>query len=604
MSPKPDYRARRIFEAVCDMVPKSEQLGPEVLLSAYVNMGHAEKCTTATHQYIDGRRGTGKTHLLGYLAEAVNSEIATQLHCAIYIDVRDLALESGEPSGPKGHARDLFRELVLRIADGLRRVAAEHLWQNEVPTERTPWEQRVAMKSHAAIDTLFTAAIVGVDRPTSLGRSRFAETFRESTEAGASVDVGVTAQPMPVSATGKGLFSWLRKRESSTETEKESAKRISYLEIREAVEEFLDVNDLERLYLMIDEWSFVPNPVQPLLADLLKRAFMPSSKISLKIAALPFQTSFALSDGKDTIGFERNGDIYQAIDLDADLVYQRNPERSARVLAAVLHRHLDLALRKLVNDSFALPEDPIEFREQLFTEEAHVRLLKFSHGNPRDYLTMFKKAYLDWREGESLKINVDNVSRAARDFGAEKLESIKENAIGYALFQHILQDILHGKHQGVFMVREKVSGSTSLQYLVHSRVLHVYDRSYSSPTYPGERFAVLAIDYCVIVDHLNAPNYRHILKAPDVVVAEANAGGRQSEQEMPGWSDKLLELQDPDRRRIRSTVLSDEYFAPQDQLLCTRCGKQFDTGHPVYVRHRLCPACGEAIVLANSGPPN
>jgi len=39
-------------------------------------------------------------------------------------------------------------------------------------------------------------------------------------------------------------------------------------------------------------------------------------------------------------------------------------------------------------------------------------------------------------------------------------------------------------------------------------VLHVWDESYSSPNFAGERFLVLSIDYCIIVEHLKAPNYR------------------------------------------------------------------------------------------------
>ncbi|WP_437574201.1 hypothetical protein [Sorangium sp. So ce887] len=590
-----NYRDIVIFQAVCDLVPKSEQLARDVLLDAYVNMGHAEKCTTPIHQYIDGRRGTGKTHLFGFLAESINTKINKDLHCAVYVDARDLAIESGESESPKIAARQMFRELILRIADGLRDIAARELWQNEVPTERSEWEKRVAENSHRAIETLLTAAVVGVDRPMALGTSKSTTSDHESKEAGVSIEASLSHDPSSAGATAKGLLGWLKKREQKTETQYLSARRVSYVAIREAIEQFLDANDLERLYVLLDEWAFFTSSVQPYLADLIKRTFLPSKKIAVKIATLPFQTNFAISEGPDTVGFERNGDIYQAIDLDADLVYQRNPERAARVLPAVLHKHLVHALRRIPRHMVTLPTSADHFLDELFTEEAHVRLLKFSHGNPRDYLNLFKKAYLYWRESEAPKINVDNITSAARDFGAEKLDSIKENVAGSALFQGILKEILQVKHQGVFMVREHLASSVPLQYLVHNRILHIYDRNYSSPTYSGERFVVLAIDYCVVVDHLNAPNYRHILKASDVVLKEAREAGVEPEQTLPDWVEKLLELQDPDRRKIRNTVLPDEYLRSPDERSCPHCRAHFPEDQPVFKKHHMCPQCGEVI---------
>ncbi len=222
-----DYRAEEVFEAVCELVPKSEQLGRDVLLDAYVNMGHAEKCATATHQYIDGRRGTGKTHLLGFLAESINSEIHDELECAVYIDTRDLAIESGEPAGPKATARDMYRELILKIADALRKIASRELWQNDVPTSRSDWEIRIAKRSHQAIDTLYRAAILGVERPVELGKAKSIATDQSATEAGASIGIGFSSSPPESTATAKGIWSWLQKSEHKTEAQSSTLRRVS-----------------------------------------------------------------------------------------------------------------------------------------------------------------------------------------------------------------------------------------------------------------------------------------------------------------------------------------------------------------------------------------
>ncbi len=592
-----DFRAQTMLQAVAEIAPKSEQLDRAVLLDAYVNMGHAEKCLTPTHQYIDGRRGTGKTHLFGFLAESVNATVRTQAHCAVYIDMRTLLLESGDRPGPKVEARRVFQELILGIADRLREVAAKELWQNDVPTARTAWEKKVAEQSHAAIDTLFRAAINGVHRPVKRGESRTEQVDETEKEAGASASAevgtgGLDAQSVRLG----GVAKWLKKATTRTEEVKSSARAVSYSQIRQAIESFLEVNDLERLYLLVDEWAFISLDAQPYLADLFRRTFLPSRRIAVKIATLPFQTRFAVTEKKLTVGFERNGDIYPAIDLDADLVFQRNPERSDRVLSAVLHQHLSLAFRKVGGKEEDFPKTADATIDALLTPNAQVRLLKFSHGNPRDYLTLFRKAYINWREARSDRITVDHVTSAARDFGAEKLESLKEHQPGSELFRGVIKEILHGKHKAVFMVREKLAESVPLQFLIHNRVLHVYDRSYSSPSYPGERFVVVAIDYCVLVDHLHAPNYRHILQAPDVALETAMASGKKKGEAIGNWVKLLLDLQDPDRRSIRNTVLPDSYLEETANAgTCGACGQLVNGRHPVTRKLGVCHHCGEPL---------
>jgi hypothetical protein len=69
---------------------------------------------------------------------------------------------------------------------------------------------------------------------------------------------------------------------------------IQFPTIHDAFRDILLNLDVERVWLLLAEWSQVPSEIQPYLADLLRRSVILVSQIVVKIAAIEHRTNFIL----------------------------------------------------------------------------------------------------------------------------------------------------------------------------------------------------------------------------------------------------------------------------------------------------------------------
>jgi hypothetical protein len=77
-----------------------------------------------------------------------------------------------------------------------------------------------------------------------------------------------------------------------------------------------------RLWLRLDEWSSVPLDLQPLLADLLRRSFLPTTGITVKIAAIEHRPRFRQPTANgDHVGIEVGADAASAVRLDDIMIF-------------------------------------------------------------------------------------------------------------------------------------------------------------------------------------------------------------------------------------------------------------------------------------------
>src|SRR5262245_38659250 len=99
---------------------KSEELPQDSYRRYYVDIGHIGRLDNNSNHLVSGRRGTGKTHLLGAFQEYINSEKAAEI--ALMVSILDLSAQDSEISLEAPHtaassylaARNLFNQL-LRI---------------------------------------------------------------------------------------------------------------------------------------------------------------------------------------------------------------------------------------------------------------------------------------------------------------------------------------------------------------------------------------------------------------------------------------------------------------------------------------------------------
>ena len=234
------------------------------------------------------------------------------------------------------------------------------------------------------------------------------------------------------------------------------------------------------------------------------------------------------------------------------------------------------------------------------------RLLIFSQGNPRDFLILFRHAYLSFYDSSAKRIDAEHVEAGAKAFGIEKLDNINHNGGAQRLLERIIAFVLHTHEEGAFIVHTQFASDPSLQHLVHDRILHVWDRSYSSPNISGQRFMLLALDFCIIAEHLSSPKYRGIWELP-LSVEDLE---RETAQERSELSAKLLSTERPDKRVVRYISFDKFEVAPLSDSLhqtqhaaakCGTCGAHYDSQHPVVLKFRACSNCAAPLDLPDAG---
>jgi ribosomal protein S27E len=193
---------------------------------------------------------------------------------------------------------------------------------------------------------------------------------------------------------------------------------------------------------------------------------------------------------------------------------------------------------------------------------------------------------------------VPAVEAGAKAFGMEKLENLREDRPAQNFFDKIIAEILQKQKKVAFLVSTRHAGDTSLRFLVHHRLLHVWDESYSSPSFSGERFMVLSIDYCIVVEHLKAPKYRTALALPFTEEAAAEIADAKEDVALLA---RFLDSEKLDKREVRYVVLPDSLFSTAERVRCTNCKNEYSEDHPVVRQFRVCPHCAQTLAGGAAG---
>jgi len=119
-------RDKELMRAVSRILQRSErQQDPNKIINTFVDIGILPQLENLNNQIIYGRRGTGKTHILKYLA----SQLREQGNVVIYIDARTLGSISqfSDPDVPfEIRCIALFRDILDEIYNGLLECIVEN----------------------------------------------------------------------------------------------------------------------------------------------------------------------------------------------------------------------------------------------------------------------------------------------------------------------------------------------------------------------------------------------------------------------------------------------------------------------------------------------
>jgi hypothetical protein len=466
-----------------NQIPKraEKREGPQ-LHETFVDSGVADVLDTVDHQVLNGRRGTGKTHALAFVA----SERAGRGDLALNIDLRTV----GSPDGVLDPASATPPDRAARMLVDLLGQLSEALLNAVLEDEGLIADGRFIEKVDELLAALTNVRVTGDVELAVESERKMAE------KSAGSLSVSIGGKP---SATlGATAESAAEGRALLRETRRGSERiALNFSDVTRALRELAATLSSRRIWLLLDEWSSVPRDLQPYLAEFLVRCVLPLQRFTVKIAAIEQQASFRMTVDDRVIGIELGADMSASITLDDFMVFEGNEEQARSFFLGLFFKHLTASgYETTAVEGLNEPADVVRLG---FTDmRAFDELVRATEGVPRDALYIAARAAM--RAGDN-SISVPLIRDAARAwFQSDKVRALESRDEARRLLNWIIERVIREKRARAFLVSEKHSSDPLLLALFDARVLHVVRRGYSAQDRPGERYEVWVIDYGAYVD--------------------------------------------------------------------------------------------------------
>lgn len=473
---------QKLALALSKILQRSERHVDSIkLVDTFVDVGVFPQLINRNNQILNGRRGTGKTHVFKVLKTEIQSQDATVV---TYIDCRTLGSTSqfSDPNLPT-HKRclALFRDLLNPIYNDL----LEYIIEN--PNEN-------AEKALEHLDDLLKT----ITEPVKI-LQQDSEVKQSSNEKGKESSGGIF-----FNSSNPNLSYNYNSSESESESTQKTFRvheedKIIFPSLYSSLSKTLQAAEVD-IYILIDEWSSVPNDIQPYLAEFLKRGVLPINRAVLKIATLEHRTNFKIQDSDPTLGFELGADLSTVLDLDDYYVYDRNPDQITDLYAKILLNHLivDLPDGYLKNEHKI--KDGKDLASKLFTQRSTLmELSRAAEGVVRDLINIFRIAFFDARKRERETIDKKAILEASRQWFEQDKSQDLDNDMEVVL-RRIVDDVIGNKKARSFLLPKELEKHKIIQKLFDARVLHLMQRGYADKDNPGVRYNIYSLDYGTYVD--------------------------------------------------------------------------------------------------------
>lgn len=471
--------SKAINQMLMRITRRAEMQDEETLARTFVRIeGIENSLRLIDHQVLYGRRGTGKTHALNYLA----SEVAAGGDLPIYLDLRTIGSSSGlyadgdEPISQRG------TRLLIDVLEAVHNELYERSILDDKFEGALPY-----------LDDLGDAVTqVHVNGPVTVG-NEFQGAQSDSIESGSEVGLEITQPRLSAHASSS------KKRQRSIRVKRtvqrtgEERYRLSFGSLSKALANLCNGLAPARIWLLLDEWSSLPLELQPLLADMLRRTFFPCRSVTVKIGAIERRSRFfrRMPEG-DYIGIELGADTAAALNLDEHLLVTEAGLRAEAFFSELLYRHLSVLMDSLGYElNITLPS---EFARAAFSEEALQEFVRAAEGIPRDALNIIGLAAA---RASERPIAVSDIRAAARHFYLRDKEAgIAGNSQAQDLWKRLQRTVIVAGRARTFLLPRKRSGTpNSILDLYDARLIHLLQAGLATRGQPGVVFDGYAVDY-------------------------------------------------------------------------------------------------------------
>lgn len=514
-----DDPLKEIHRTLITFNKRAERSSDAMLVASFVDSAPLfDLLSTTNNQVIYGRRGTGKTHALKFLAEKVEQ----QGEHPIYLDLRSVGsngsiyADADRPLAER--ASTLLVDVLGALNDELFGLALAIIDRHPHPEEVT----RRLDTLQSAISTIKISGQAAVETNDSAS---------EKTTSGLGTQLELAPRPSLAINARRQSDSNQDRTAKVTRTGREFV-HLTFGNIAGALGDLFDILLAKRVWLLIDEWSEIPIEIQPYLADLIRKILLPINNITIKIAAIEHRSAFAILKHRgEYIGIELGSDISADLNLDDFLVFDNSEEKATQFVKTLLFKHY------VSSGGGPTFEDADQFIHTTFTQyPAFEEFVRAVEGVPRDALNLAAKVAT---KAFGQRVAMQHVRAAARDwYNQDKAAAIRSSPELNDLLAHIVERVIANRRARAFLFPSNVRHD-GVEKLFDSRLLHILKKNVSAHDQPGARFDVYKIDYGCYVDLINTT------RAPQGLFEMDESGG-------------FIEVPRDDYRSIRRAVLFPE----------------------------------------------
>jgi hypothetical protein len=475
------------------------------------------------HQVLYGRRGTGKTHALSYLAD----QIEKKGDIAIQVDMRTIGSTGG-----------LYSDTSVPIAERGTRLLMDTLSQLHEQlfsaSLRTDMNVDLSVVGPALDD--FASAITEVSVIGDVRVETSENTTRDALNE-LSSSFNISANP----SVGFEAGSSRRQQESiGLQTERKGVERhrVHFGRVLKTLTALVENMPSSRIWVLLDEWTEIPQDLQPILADLIRRTLLPVQHLTVKISAIEQRSRFRKWFSEDEyIGIEVGADIATSLDLDDYLVFDNDAEKAKQFFGSLLHRHVSSLIDQDSNFTDEMPSESELIRLTFTNKTSFAEFVRAAEGVPRDGINVLSLAA---QKSDGSPISVPTIRVAAKTWYNRAKEAAIQKQSAKRLLRLILDEVIQHRRARAFMLRTDVE-SELIETLFDARVLHIIKKDVSTNERPGIRYNVWSIDYGCYVDLINT-------NSEPLGLFEIDTGS----------GPEYVEVPDTDYRAIRRAILDIE----------------------------------------------
>jgi hypothetical protein len=561
----------------------------------FVDLNQIDLLDTPDWQVIYGRRGTGKTFMLSMMEDRVNQRFREGRQLALLITAQDcLASPVGVTVDDQIRALAYFQRLIEILGDKLADHADRILGKPSLLDGLSGARKRAADR--------IVSAVVEMLELTQTGRkvSAFDDVRRETTEkvasnrhraSGLNADASLRMRSAKLAAEASLGRKDEHSRTSETLTQTSRPAVPHFPGVRDVIVGLLEVLQVQRLYILIDEWSVLDpsgaTDIQPTIAEMLKRSFAGTPRISVKLATNRYQTRLSnRGAGTSYKGFEVGADIFEGVNLDRALLQREDLYAFYEQLLFKRLVYVEPAVSVFATADGGGPNE--QFVRSIFKDKrAFAELIKAAEGVPRTFVALVKamarmhdfKVTPLWTIAAAHRCILEKSERAEddTDYKSEAAQLLTER----------IKPVVTATRSRVFLVPKPSAGpiSKALDELFEKRLIHEYPNVAIAGAV-RERWYAYQVDYGVWLDWVRA-------LPPEESAGAIGQIGRVLTRAPhlldPGGGERAPRLQTVED--AGDHVIDQSSLGSNDLVTCQSCNSRFSRAERCFELRGLCPNC-------------